>query len=163
MLINARAHQLDRIEDPLHRPLAQARIAVEGRGDRTTGDRAHDEPAAGPGIAEIQRRFRLTKSADADPVHAPLAFAVRSTRRAERAHCFGGVEDVLAFKQACDPGFADRQRAENQGPVRDRFVAGHAQPALEWPGAVRCKRGRRALAHGRARAIWGAGHPGPQR
>ena len=37
--------------------------------------------------------------------------------------------DVLAFQQAGDAGFADRQRAENQRPVRDRFVARHADTA----------------------------------
>ena len=69
----ARAHRLQRIEHAPHRPLAQARVAVEGRRDRAAGDRAHHQPAAGAGIAEIERRRRLGKAADADAAHAPGA------------------------------------------------------------------------------------------
>ena len=62
-------------------------------------------------------------------MHAPGALARALDRGAERAHGLAGVDDVLAFEQAGDRGLADRQRAENQGAVRDRLVAGHAHAA----------------------------------
>ena len=65
-LRGARAHLLQRIEDAPHRPRAQAGVAVERRRDRAAGHRAHGQPAAGAGIAEIERRGRLGEAADAD-------------------------------------------------------------------------------------------------
>ena len=58
----ARAHLLQRIEDAAHRARAQAGVAVKHGLDRAAGDRPHDQAAAGPGIAEIERRGRLARS-----------------------------------------------------------------------------------------------------
>ena len=52
--------------DPPHRPRAQRGVAVEDRRDRAAGHRPHHQPAAGAGIAEIERRLRLREPADAD-------------------------------------------------------------------------------------------------
>ena len=87
-LQGARAHPLQRIEDAPHRPRAQAGVAVERGRDRAAGDRAHGQPAAGAGIAEIERRGRLRKAADADAPHAPgpLAGPLHGRRRAPAWH-----------------------------------------------------------------------------
>ena len=57
-----RAHQRHRVEDALHRPLAQRGVAVEGRRDRAARHRPHDQPAAGAGIAEIEHAARARGS-----------------------------------------------------------------------------------------------------
>ena len=75
---HARAHPLQRIEHAPHRPLAQGGIAVEGRGHRRAGDRADRQPAAGAGIAEIERAGRLREAADADAVNSPQALGRRA-------------------------------------------------------------------------------------
>ena len=41
------------------------------------------------------------------------------------------AQHVLALEQAAHGGFAQRQRAEHQGAVGDRFVAGRADAALQ--------------------------------
>ena len=142
-----RADELDRLDDAPHRPLAQARIPVEDRSDRAARDRAHDEPAAGAGITEIQHRFRLPESAYAHPVHPPRAFARALDAGAEGAHGLRRVEDVFAFKQPFDARLADRHGAEDEGAMGDRLVAGHAHAAFERPGAARHKRRRSGLIH----------------
>ncbi len=91
------------------------------------------------------------EAADADAVHAPGAFAGALDRGAQRAHGLAGVEHVLAFEQAGDAGLADRQRAEDQGAVRDRLVAGHAHAALERARAAGGQRGWSGVVHVRAR------------
>ena len=70
-----RAHQRERIEHAPHRPRAQRGVAVEGRGDRAARDRAHDQAAAGAGIAEIEHAPAAAEAADADAVDAPFALA----------------------------------------------------------------------------------------
>ena len=57
-----RAHQFQGIEHPPHRPAAQRGVAVEHRRDRAAGDRPHHQPAAGAGIAEIERSLRLRRT-----------------------------------------------------------------------------------------------------
>jgi hypothetical protein len=146
-----RADQLEGIENALHRPRAQAGVTVEGRGDGTAGDRPHDQPAAGAGIAEVEHALRRAKAADADAVNAPRAFRHAFDRGAQRAHRLAGVEHVFAFEQPGYAGFPDRERAEDEGAVRDRFVAGHARAALEGARAARGERGFGGVVHGRAR------------
>ena len=99
-LRGARAHLLQRIENAPHRPRAQARVAVEHHRDRAAGHRAHHQPAAGAGIAEIERRRGLGKAADADAPHAPGALAGALHGGAQRPHGLGGADDVLALQHA---------------------------------------------------------------
>src|SRR5262249_1412852 len=48
-------------------------------------------------------------------------------------------------------GFPDRERAEDEGAVRDRFVAGRARAALEGARAAGGERGFGGVVHGRTR------------
>jgi hypothetical protein len=73
-------------------------------------------------------------------VDAPRPFASAFDLGAERAHGIGGVEHVLAFEQPRDAGLSDRERAEDQRPMRDRFVAGDAGGAFERARAARGQR-----------------------
>ncbi len=110
-LDHPRAHPLERIEHPPHRPAAQGGIADKSRGDRVAGNRADRQPAAGAGIAEIERARRLGKAGDADAMDPPQAVSAALQPSAERAHGLGGMQHVLAFQQARDRALADRQRA----------------------------------------------------
>src|SRR5262249_41481676 len=143
-----RPNEFEGIENPPHRPRAQAGVAVEGGGDGTAGDRAHDQAAAGAGIAEVEHALRRAEAADADAVHTPLAFAHALDRGAQRAHRLGGVEHVLAFEQPGYAGFPDRERAEDEGAVRDRFVAGDARAALQRARAAGGEGGFGGVIHG---------------
>jgi hypothetical protein len=121
-----RTHQFQGIEDPPHRPAPQRGVAVEDRGNRAAGDRPHHQPTAGTGIAEIQRRFGLREPGHADTAHRPCEIAGPIHFCAECLHGLGGIEHVFALEQPGNPGFADGKRAQDQGPVRDRLVAGNA-------------------------------------
>ena len=154
-LQRAGAHLLQRIEDAPHRPRAQAGVAVEGHGDRAAGHGAHRQPAAGSGVAEIERRRRLGEAADADAPHPPGPLAGALDDGAERLHGVGGADGVLALQHAGDAGFADRQRAEDQGAQRNRLVAGHAHAAGQRPRAAGGqRRGWDGLVHGGSPASW---------
>ncbi len=106
-----RAHQFQRIKHPPHRPAAQRRISVENSRNRAAGDSPHHQPASGTGIAEIERRLRLREPGHTNPVHRPGELTGSLHPCAQRPHRLGGIEHVLALKQARNPGFADRQRA----------------------------------------------------
>ena len=51
--------------------------------------------------------------------------------RPQGAQRGGRAQHVLALEQAAHRGLAQRQRAEHQGAVGDRFVAGRADAALQ--------------------------------
>jgi hypothetical protein len=51
--------------------------------------------------------------------------------RAQRPKGRGGGEDILAFQQAGDLGFAQRKRAEHQGAMGHRLVAGCTDASLQ--------------------------------
>ena len=158
LLDHARAHALQGIEHAPHRPLAQGGIAVERGRHRAAGHRADRQPHAGAGIAEIERACGGGKAADAHAMDAPDAVAAALQPRAQRAHGVGGMQHVLAFQQPRHRAFADRQRAQNEGPVRDRLVPRHPGAALQGPAAAGGQRRRNGGVHG-LRVLNNAGRP----
>src|SRR5256885_1371796 len=106
-----------RIQPPPHRPAAQRRIAVENSRNRAAGDSPHHQPASGTGIAKIERRLRLREPGYTNAAHRPGEFTGSLYPCAQGPHRLGGIQHVLALEQARNPGFADRQRAQNQGTV----------------------------------------------
>ena len=98
------SHQRQRIEDATHRPGAQRGVAVEGRGDRAARHGAHDQPATGAGIAEIEGASGAAKPATPTPSTLPGARTGPFDPRAHGSHGLAGVEHVLAFEQAADAG-----------------------------------------------------------
>src|SRR5262249_13937837 len=121
-------------------------------GEGAAGARAHDQAAAGAGIAEVEHALRRAEAAHADAVHAPLAFGHALDLGAQRAHRLAGVDHVLAFEQPGYAGFPDRERAEDEGAVRDRLVAGHARAALEGAREAGGERGFGGVGHRRSSA-----------
>src|SRR5206468_1053004 len=79
----------------------------------------------------VEHAIGRAEAAHAHAMNAPCAFAGALETRAQRAHCVGGVDHVLAFEQSGYAGLPDRERAEDEGAVRDRFVAGHARAAFQ--------------------------------
>ncbi len=112
-------------------------------------DDAHHQPRAGASIAEIEFSTRFEQRADADAIDCPSAGAAPLDPRPERAAGFAGMEHVFAFEQPLDLGAPDGQKPENEGTMRDRFIARRPQAALERPARRRTDgRGRRRNAHG---------------
>ena len=82
------------------------------------------------------------KPATPDPAHRPGERPGPLHFGAQRPHRFGGIEHVFALEQARNPGFADRQRAQDQGPVRNRLVAGNADFSGQGAAGAGFERGR---------------------
>ena len=137
----ARAHLLQRIEDPPHRPRAEAGVAVERRRNGRARDRPHGQPASGSGIAEIQWFFRCREARDADAVHRPRPFALALDLCPQGPHRVCGIEDVLALQKPRNLRLAHRERAQDEGAVRDRLVAGDP----DTPGQGRALAGLKGL------------------
>ena len=125
------AHQFQRIQDPAHRAGAQRGVAVEHGGDRAPRHRSHHQPAAGAGIAEIERGGRLGEARHAHTGDLPGERPRPLDPGAKRLHRFGRVENIFALQQAGNPGFADRKSPQNEGAVRNRLVAGNADFAAQ--------------------------------
>src|SRR6202034_4706958 len=84
------------------------------------------QPASGPRVAEIERTPRRRKARDAYAVDAPFSLTEPVDPGAQRFYGLAGVEYVVTLQQSADSGFADGKSAEDQSPMRDRFVARHA-------------------------------------
>src|SRR5260370_41726762 len=84
----------------------------EGRRDRRARNRAEQEPAAGAGIAEIERPLGRRKAGDADAVNAPAALASALDPGAERAHGIRRAHHLLALEQAGNSRLTDREGGE---------------------------------------------------
>ncbi len=83
------------------------------------GDEPHDEPGPRTRIAEIERLRWFPEAADTNPPDPPRAVVQAVHARAEPPHAFRRCEHVLAFQQPFDPGFANRERAQNERAMRD--------------------------------------------
>ena len=73
--------------------------------------------------------------------HRP-AVALMRDLGAQRPQRRGGGQHVLALQQAAHRGLAQRQGAEHQGAMGDRFVARRAHPALQAADRTGDKLGR---------------------
>ena len=70
-----------------------------------------------------------SKPADADADNMPAARALARDRRTKRPAGLRGAKHILAFQKAFHAGFANREQSEDHGTVRDRLVAGDANPS----------------------------------
>ena len=87
------------------------------------GQDSHQEARAGARIAQVQDLLGRRQPAQATAPDPPGAVGLADDLGAERGHRLGGAQHVFALEQAADPGLAHGERADHQGPVRDRFVA----------------------------------------
>ena len=79
---------------------------------------------------------RFGKAAHAHAVNQPLSFAGARDFGAEGLHRFGGIKGVFALEHAADTRLTDSERAQNERPNRDGFVAGHPGAASQRAGAA---------------------------
>ncbi len=102
-----------------------------------------------PELPKSSGSARLRETCDPHPPHRPGALTGSLDRGAECAHHFGGIDHVLAFEQARDPGLADGHRRQDQRAMRNRLVARHAQTPLQSGRAARGQRhGGQRMAQG---------------
>ena len=116
------------------RPIGRLRSEaspVTKLGKRMRREDAEQEPRRGAGIAEIDDIRGLGEAAEPDPVDDPAPVRLALDAGAHRAQRRGGRQHILAFQQPADLGAADRECAEHQRAVRDRFVAGHGDPSRQ--------------------------------
>ena len=130
-----RPHLAERPQHPAHRPAAQRLIAREGRREVEPSHGAHDQAHAGAGVAAIDHVGGFGKTATS--LDAPLAWAKLLDAGAEATHGLGGAQHIVPFKKPFDLGDALRQRAQDEGSVRDRLVAWGAHAAPQRAAALR--------------------------
>ena len=126
--VGLEAHGGERREHAAHGPSPQGRIAGEFDLHVVAGDDAEHQPAAGAGIAEIERRGRRAQAAHPLALHRDRAVGSFHLG-AKRRHGLGRGQHVFGLEQAGDAGDAGRQRAQDQRAVGDRLVARHPNPA----------------------------------
>jgi hypothetical protein len=77
------------------------------------------------------------QSADADAIYAPNTVGAARHTSTERAHGSRGAQHILALQQARDVRASDGKAAQDEGAMRDRFVAGNAAPSAQRAGGSR--------------------------
>ena len=150
LLQRARPDALQWIEHAAHRAGAERSIPIEGRGDRAAAYSAEHQTAAGARVAEIEGRGRLGETAGADALDGPGALPGPDRNGAHRPHGAGRMQNVLAFEQTGDFGLADRQGAEDQRALRNRFIPRYLQAAAQRAAAACGHRLNLGSAHGQA-------------
>ena len=109
---------------------------------------AQKQARRGTGVAEIEDVRRLGERAHADAVNGPSAITARRHRCAKRIHGSGGRQYILALEQAGNFGPANRERAQHQSTMRDRFVSRDSNRAGKRPAGSRNGLGRLAARRG---------------
>ena len=92
-------------------------ILAGGKGTRLWPVSREARPKQFLALVDDLSLLQLTlKRVSNENIYAPPV-VVTIDRGSEGAHRGGGGKDILAFKQAVDRGFADRQRPEHQRPM----------------------------------------------
>ena len=135
--LEARAHPLQRLDDPAHRPPPERGVAGhEGREPVTRTD-PRKQTHRSPGVAEVKHVAGLGQPADADAMDAPATVVGPLDCRAEGAKRCRRRRHVLPLQEAAHPRLADRERPQHERTVGDRLVARHGARALQGPGGRR--------------------------
>jgi hypothetical protein len=145
---DARAHRLQRLDHPAHRPGAERGVAGEETGDRLARHQSHQKSDAGPRVTQLENPVGLAKAADADAPDAPRAVFVAHDVGAQLAQCRGRRQHVVGFEKAMQCALADGGGGEHQGAVRDGLVARRAGDAGEFGDGLGYEWGQRDLALG---------------
>ena len=121
--LHLRAHAAQRRRDPLHRPRAQRLVAGERElavlPREDAGEQAHQRPR----VATVDRAG--AQAAQAGAVHDELVVGDVLDLDAERPHRVDGRLRVAGAAEAVHARLALAERADQDGAVGDRLVAGH--------------------------------------
>ena len=126
--LDLRSHQPQRLGDALHRTRRERFVAGEREAAFLEREQAHDETRECARVATVDRRGLQAAQADTahdEPVVVVVDVGSERTHRRERGHRVAGTPEPA------DDGVSIRDRAEQQGPVRDRLVARDREMALE--------------------------------
>ena len=94
-------------------------------------DHAHHQARARAGIAEIKGFTRLEQRAQSCPKNTPASLAQPFDLCAKLSAGAAGIQHVLAFEQSFNPRFADRQKAKQEGAMRNALVARRFYPSTQ--------------------------------
>ncbi len=167
---HARAHLIpaDRESGASARPRSDPSPSkVAAIGDPATAPIARRHPV--PLLPKSSGASGAAKPADADSTDRPSTIPGALDFCPERRHRLGGVENVLALQKPRNPGLSHRQGTQNQGPVRDRFVARNTDAAAQSACGARFQRrrvvgmGQNGISfngHGSYHAFYGASRAG---
>jgi hypothetical protein len=117
------AHLTQRLRDALHRTRAQRLVAGEFERSALRDEDTEQEPHQGAGVRAVDGSG--FEAAQADAVDDELVLSDLVDARAERAHRRDGRHRVGGAPEADDARLAFADRAEEDGAVRDRLVAGN--------------------------------------
>ena len=131
-----RAHQAQRLGHAAHRPAAQRLAAGQHAGERLARQDARDEPDRRAGAGAVQHISRLAQAAQADAVDGQRALVVLIDLHAQRPHAAERRLAHVGVHPAVNRGVALGQRAQQQRPVADRFVARHRNRTAQRAGGV---------------------------
>ena len=131
--IDRDAHLLQRGQDATHRPARQRGVADHLDRHVVAGDA---RPSSAACRCRRCRNRAVRRAAAGRRRRAPAPPSRSRSFVAAAPSCADdacGVEHVLGLEQPGDAGAAGGERAEHQGAVRDRLVAGHPDAAGEGP------------------------------
>ena len=112
-----RAHAPEGGHHPVHGPRRQRGVAGEEAGEGMGGQKPHEEPRPGAGVAHIENRGRFRQTADAASEDVPDAVGVAVEARAQGAKGVHGAQHVVCFQQAGNAGLAHGHGTDDQGAV----------------------------------------------
>src|SRR5262249_20935941 len=98
---------------------------------------AHDEPRTRSRIAEIDRILGLGEAAHSTAMNAPCAWAITNDIRTEGPHCICRAQHVIGFEKTLCPCLSDRQRSQDERPMRNGLVAWTPRYSTKRSGAAR--------------------------
>jgi hypothetical protein len=96
-----------------------------------TPDNAHHQPAAGAGVAEIERFAWRRERAEARPTNSPCARRETLDDGAELLASLAGPENIVALEQPFHLRLATGQKAKQKSAMGDRFVARRPDPTFK--------------------------------
>ncbi len=130
------AHLPQWFDDPPHRAAAQRRVPGHDAGERLSGQDPRQQAHGGARAATIQHVSRLLQPARPGAVDHQLFGAQFVDGHPQCAHAVQRGVAVRCRQPAADVGVALRQRAKQQRPVADRFVARHRNRAAQGWGST---------------------------
>jgi hypothetical protein len=120
-----RSQSLEGIEERTHGSLAKAGCPIDSKSSGNTGEESHNQPGAGPRIAEIDVGHLDSASRPDDDLVPP---AQRPARLFEGCREQSGV---LAIERSADPT-AVRSSSDHQGAVGQTLGCRHLDGAAEF-------------------------------
>ena len=125
--LDGRAHPTQRLGDALHRAPGQRLVADELEPALLAGDEAGEQAHERARVAAVDRRVGRAQPAEPDAAHAHDVVAVFDDLDPERANRRDGRLRVGGAPEAGDQRLPLAHRPDENGAMRERLVARHAE------------------------------------